>query len=122
MEIVKANRRFIAPSSLDDFADVYARHRDATILAGATDVGLWITKEMRVLDTVVHPGRIAALEDVAEEDEAVVFGAMTSLADAGKTLGAHASASCRIAAPLRRRANQECRHPGRQCRQWLTDR
>ena len=39
LEIVKANRRFIAPSSLDDFANVYARHRDATILAGATDVG-----------------------------------------------------------------------------------
>ena len=122
LEIVKDKRRFIAPSSLDDFAKVYARHRDATILAGATDVGLWITKEMRVLDTVIHPGRIAALEGVVEDDEALVFGAMTSLSDAGDDLGAHASASCRIAAPLRRRADQECRHLGRQYRQWLTDR
>jgi xanthine dehydrogenase small subunit len=87
LEIVKDKRRFIAPSSLDDFAKVYARHRDATILAGATDVGLWITKEMRVLDTVIHPGRIAALEGVVEDDEALVFGAMTSLSDAGETLG-----------------------------------
>ena len=101
---------------------VCARHREATILAGATDVGLWITKEMRVLDTVIHPGRIAALEDVTEDDEAFVFGAMTSLARRWRDAGAHASASWRIAASLRWRANQECRHLGRQYRQWLTDR
>jgi xanthine dehydrogenase small subunit len=87
LEIVKHDRRFIAPSSLDDFANVYARHRDATILAGATDVGLWITKEMRVLETIIHPGRIEALEGVNEEKDTVVFGAMASLSDASDTLG-----------------------------------
>ena len=62
----KDGRRFIAPASLDDFATIYDRNHGATILAGATDVGLWITKEMRVLETVLHPGRIAALEEVAD--------------------------------------------------------
>ncbi len=109
LEIVKANRRFIAPSSLDDFADVYARHRDATILAGATDVGLWITKDMRVLDTVVHPGRVAALEGVVEEDEAVVFGAMTSLSDAGKSLG---HMHPHLAELLRRFGGEQIRNAG----------
>ena len=56
LEIVKDGRRFIAPASLDDFAKAYENHPDATILAGATDVGLWITKEMRVLDTVISSG------------------------------------------------------------------
>ena len=87
LEIVKGSRRFVAPASLDDFAKFYARHPDATILAGATDVGLWITKEMRLLDTVLHPGRITALEAVVEEEHAFVFGAMTSFADAAKPLG-----------------------------------
>ena len=123
LEIVKGERRFIAPSSLDDFAKVYARHRDATIVAGATDVGLWITKEMRVLDTVIHPGRIAALggRGGGRRGE-LVIGAMTSLYRCRARAWAHASASCRIAAPLRRRADPQCRHGGRQYRQWLTDR
>ncbi|MBV8963778.1 MAG: xanthine dehydrogenase small subunit [Hyphomicrobiales bacterium] len=86
LEIRKGTRRFIAPASIEDFAKVYASHPDATILAGATDVGLWITKDMRLLDTVIHPGRIAALEGVAEKEEALVFGAMTNLADAENAL------------------------------------
>jgi xanthine dehydrogenase small subunit len=86
LEILRDGRRFIAPASLDDFATIYDRNRDATILAGATDVGLWITKEMRVLETVLHPGRIAALEEVADGKEALTFGAMTSLGDAASPL------------------------------------
>lgn len=109
LEIVKDERRFIAPSSLDDFAKVYAGHRDATILAGATDVGLWITKEMRVLDTVIHPGRIAALEGVVEDDEALVFGAMTSLSDAGETLG---RMHPHLAELLRRFGGEQIRNAG----------
>jgi xanthine dehydrogenase small subunit len=109
LEIVKDKRRFIAPSSLDDFAKVYARHRDATILAGATDVGLWITKEMRVLGNVIHPGRIAALEGVVEDDEALVFGAMTSLSDAGETLG---RMHPHLAELLRRFGGEQIRNAG----------
>jgi xanthine dehydrogenase small subunit len=86
LEIVKDARRFIAPASLQAFAKIYERIPEATILAGATDVGLWITKGMRVLDTVIHPGRIAALEGVAEGKDELTFGAMTNLSDAAEAL------------------------------------
>jgi xanthine dehydrogenase small subunit len=87
LEIAKDGRRFIAPASLDQFARTYARHPDATIIAGATDAGLWLTKEMRVLDMVIHPGRIAALEGIENKRGALRIGAMTSLFDAAEALG-----------------------------------
>jgi xanthine dehydrogenase small subunit len=40
------------PRSADELADWYAAHPDATLIAGATDVGLWVTKELRDLAPV----------------------------------------------------------------------
>ena len=37
---------FAAPASEQSFAQLYMKHPDATIVAGATDVGLWITKKL----------------------------------------------------------------------------
>ena len=37
---------FAAPASEAALADLYARHPDAVLLGGATDVGLWITKQL----------------------------------------------------------------------------
>ena len=36
---------------------LYADHPDATIVAGATDVGLWVTKQLRTLPKIIHIGR-----------------------------------------------------------------
>ena len=40
------------PTSSDELADWYVAHPDATLIAGATDVGLWVTKELRDLAPV----------------------------------------------------------------------
>ena len=40
---------FAAPASPDSLAALYARFPEATLVAGATDVGLWITKQLRDL-------------------------------------------------------------------------
>ena len=45
---------FAAPASLDALAALYEKHQDATIIAGATDVGLWITKQFRPLRKIIH--------------------------------------------------------------------
>ena len=47
--------------ALDSLADLYEQHPDATIVAGATDVGLWITKQLRDLPKIIHVGRVARL-------------------------------------------------------------
>lgn len=81
-------RVLYAPASVDALADLLAEHPDATLVAGATDVGLWITKELQKLDTVIWLGRIAALKGVRETDAGLEIGAMTTYSDAAKAIAA----------------------------------
>ncbi len=46
----------------DRAADIPRRR----IVAGATDVGLWVTKSMRVLDPLIYIGRVAELQAIEE--------------------------------------------------------
>ena len=79
---------FAAPATEDGLAALAARHPDAAIVAGATDVGLWITKQLRELPRIVHTGRVASLHEVREEDDRVVIGAAATYAEAEPALRA----------------------------------
>jgi xanthine dehydrogenase small subunit len=80
---------FAAPANVDSLAALYARCPDATLVAGATDVGLWITKQLRDLKRVIWLGRVAGLDGVqSSDDNAVSLGAGVTLADAAPLLGA----------------------------------
>ena len=57
-------RSFIAPANADAFASLYARDPDCTIVSGATDVGLWVTKQNRHLPTMLWTGRVAGFDRV----------------------------------------------------------
>ena len=83
------SRFFAAPASLEALAALYARFPDATLVAGATDVGLWITKQLRDLARVVWLGRVAGLDAVGEAaDGALSLGAGVTLLDAAPHLAA----------------------------------
>ena len=80
---------FAAPASLEGLAALYARFPDATLVAGATDVGLWVTKQLRDLKRVIWLGRTAGLDDIVETaGGALSLGAGVTLADAAPLLGA----------------------------------
>ena len=79
---------FAAPATEDGLAALAARHPDATIVAGATDVGLWITKQLRELPRIVHTGRVTSLHEVREEADRVVIGAAATYAEAEPALRA----------------------------------
>jgi len=80
---------FAAPASLDSLAALYARFPDATLVGGATDVGLWITKHLRDLKRVIWLGRVAGLDAVGEAaDGALSLGATLRLEDSAPLLGA----------------------------------
>ena len=89
VSIGQGTRRFYAPATLDAFAELVAANPDATIVAGSTDVGLWVTKEMRRLDTVIYVGRVAELARIAETAEGIEIGAGVSYTDALATLARH---------------------------------
>ncbi|HXZ14910.1 MAG TPA: 2Fe-2S iron-sulfur cluster-binding protein, partial [Roseiarcus sp.] len=61
-------RFFAAPASLDSLAALALRFPDAVLVSGATDVGLWVTKQLRDLKRVIWLGRVAGLDAVGEAD------------------------------------------------------
>jgi xanthine dehydrogenase small subunit len=79
---------FAAPASEETLARLYAQHPDATIVAGATDVGLWITKKLDPIAKIIHVGRVAALSKIEESGDQYAFGAIVPLARAASVLGA----------------------------------
>lgn len=66
---------FAAPASADGLAALYGQHPDATLVAGATDVGLWVTKHLCDLPRVIWLGRIEGLDRVEETEAGVLIGA-----------------------------------------------
>jgi xanthine dehydrogenase small subunit len=83
------SRFFAAPASLDSLAALYERFSDATLVAGATDVGLWITKQLRDLKRIIGLGRVAGLDAIDGSPEgALSLGAGVTLLEATPLLGA----------------------------------
>ena len=81
-----AGRAFHAPVSLEALLDLRAAHPDATILSGATDVGLWVTKHGFDPAEVLYTGRVAALQRIEVSGETLTLGAGVTYRDAFDTL------------------------------------
>lgn len=73
--IEHATGTFYAPASIDALSDILLANPHATIVAGSTDVGLWVTKHMRTLDPVVWIGRVRELQTTDEAGATVEIGA-----------------------------------------------
>ncbi len=69
---------FAAPRTVEALSALYARHPDATLVSGATDVGLWITKQFRPVTKVIHLGRVHGLDHVEDVGDALIIGATAS--------------------------------------------
>jgi xanthine dehydrogenase small subunit len=81
-------RRFTAPRSLVEFAAAVAETPEAVILAGGTDVGLWVTKQHRTLRAVISVNEVAELDRVEDLGDALRIGARVRYADAQAPLTA----------------------------------
>jgi xanthine dehydrogenase small subunit len=69
-------------------ATLYLDHPDAILLAGATDVGLWVTKQHRSLRTLIDITRVADLRTLEETEVGLTIGAGVSHRDATAALAA----------------------------------
>ncbi len=95
------------PGSSEELAAVYAEHPDATLVAGATDVGLWVTKQLRELDPVIFLNRCDDLKEISITDGEVRFGAMVDMNRMGDAIAdLHPS----YAEMIRRYASVQVRH------------
>ncbi|MFN0162225.1 MAG: xanthine dehydrogenase small subunit [Burkholderiales bacterium] len=80
---------FHAPRSVESMSALFARHPEAWILAGGTDVGLWINKLLLTTSTIIYTGQVAGLADIAMTDAGIAIGAAATLEDAFKALNDH---------------------------------
>ena len=64
-----------SPTNSDDLADWYLKHPDATLIAGATDVGLWVTKNLRHLSPVAFLSGITDLQHIEHQGGQLHIGA-----------------------------------------------
>jgi xanthine dehydrogenase small subunit len=83
-----ADAFFAAPASEASLAALYAAHKDAVLVGGATDVGLWITKQLRDPRKIIWLGRVAGLDRMEESAEGLDIYATTSLQRAMPKLSA----------------------------------
>ena len=78
--------RFHAPTTLDELAALREAHPKAQLLAGSTDVGLWVNKQFRALGDVIYVGEVAGMKRVEEVDGELRIGAGASLEAAWSAL------------------------------------
>ncbi|EKF18228.1 xanthine dehydrogenase small subunit [Nitratireductor pacificus] len=88
VEIGSGGERLVVPASVDDLAAVLEAEPKATIVAGATDVGLWVTKFMRSISPVVFIGALDELQAVNAENGVISIGAGVSYTEAFALLSA----------------------------------
>lgn len=89
-----AGARFLAPRSAEEFAAARLAHPEATILAGATDIGLWVTKRGFRPAMFLWVGDVAEFDEIGEDEAGLRFGpavsherAMAALAPLAPDLG-----------------------------------
>ena len=83
--------KFFAPTTIDELAHLYERHPDATILGGATDVGLWVNKQHRVLPVIISTQRVRELKQFGHRGSGdhLIIGSGVTYEDAFATLATH---------------------------------
>jgi len=79
---------YIAPSTLPELLAARAAHPGAQVVAGCTDVGLWVTKQHKQYTQVLDVTRAAELRQVAQHADAIHIGAAVTLTDAFAALTA----------------------------------
>jgi len=89
LELTSADgRKYFAPRSLSQLGEIYGKNPDTTILAGGTDVGLWVTKQHRILDCVIAVNGVSELNELRQGDGLLHMGAALSYTDLQKPIGA----------------------------------
>ncbi len=80
---------FFAPRTVDELATELESNPDTLVLAGGTDIGLWVTKQLRDLPPVVYVGAVAELKHIRRTSETLEIGAAVPLTDAWRALVAN---------------------------------
>ena len=109
VEIGEGRHRLVVPADVDDFAAVLETEPGATVVAGSTDVGLWVTKQMRSISPTVFIAGLDGLKQISEKDGTVTIGAGVTYTEA---VGALSERIPALGALIHRIGGQQVRNMG----------
>jgi xanthine dehydrogenase small subunit len=72
---------FHAPRSCDELATALEADPAAVLLAGGTDIALWVTQQLRELPSIIYLGEVAELKHMHSDAEGIVIGAAVPLTE-----------------------------------------
>ncbi|SFD48272.1 xanthine dehydrogenase small subunit [Roseivivax sediminis] len=78
-----------APETLDSLLESTAARPEATLIAGATDVGLWVTKGLQDLGEAIFLGRCRELQEITVEDDTIRIGAGVTMDRVHRLMAGH---------------------------------
>lgn len=89
LSLETGGQQYFAPGTVGELATLYAAHPDAVLLAGGTDVGLWVTKQKKNLGKVIYLGNIPELDDIRQEGGYLRIAAGVDLNEGYQSVAAH---------------------------------
>ncbi|MBT8057568.1 MAG: xanthine dehydrogenase molybdopterin binding subunit [Gammaproteobacteria bacterium] len=89
LRLQHGDRLFHAPVSTQELCVILSKYPEAVMVAGLTDVGLWINKQLASIDTLVYLGRVDRLRDIGTRDDVLEIGAAVTYSDAIDVLAQH---------------------------------
>ena len=89
LDYVHAGQHFYAPRTLAELIELRHTHPQACLLAGGTDIGIWVTKQFRDLGHIIYLGKVAELHQIHEINGMLDIGAAVSLDDAYRQICQH---------------------------------
>ncbi len=78
----EANSAYMSPATLAELLALRARHPDAQLVAGCTDVGLWVTKMHQQFARVLDVTQVTELRRVEDYPHHIAIGAAVTLTEA----------------------------------------
>ena len=86
LSLTADGQSYHAPRSTKQLTELMQQYPEAVVLAGGTDVGLWVTKQLRFLDRVIYLGDVHELQTIDRDDGVIRIKAAVLLEDAYREL------------------------------------
>ncbi|GAB3646980.1 xanthine dehydrogenase small subunit [Ramlibacter alkalitolerans] len=87
-EGVRGASAYLAPLGLPELLRLRAAHPQAQLVAGCTDVGLWVTKMHQQFGQVLDVTQVQELQRIAHDEQHLTIGAAATLTSASEALAA----------------------------------
>ncbi|MCY4591840.1 MAG: xanthine dehydrogenase small subunit [Alphaproteobacteria bacterium] len=86
VELERDGSRVLVPANVDDLARLLEQETDPVLVAGATDVGVEVNRQLRPISPAICIGHLDELAAIEREDRAIVLGAAVTWEEAGRAL------------------------------------